>query len=308
MLLMSRVPLAQSVISTIAVIWLSVTFAFVLLRTLPGDALESVLLQGGASQERVAQIRQSLGLDDSVMEQYLYYITALGRGDFGFSLASGRSVNALIAERLPSSLVLASCASFLGAALGILLGVLSAYRGAAALFGRLVIGVSLSTPVYWSGTLSILIFAVYLRWFPAYGNGTINGLVLPVFVLTFSSMGTIARVTQSSIHQFRDASYVLVARSRGLTRAIIQRRYILRNALPPVISVMALQFGFLLSGAVITETLFLRNGLGKLLIDSVVNQDYPVVQGIVVLSAVSYMTLNLLADLINQQLDPRLRG
>jgi peptide/nickel transport system permease protein len=191
--------------------------------------------------------------------------------------------------------------------LGLAIGTSAASRGGTSMVARGWINLAFSVPIYWSSSLAILAFSVLLRWLPAYEQGTLAGYILPVGVLTFHTSGTIARVTQANVEAYQSATFVWSARSRGLSERSLLWKHILPNALPPVVSVIALQTGFLLSGTVLVETIFLRNGLGRLLLDSVFNRDYVVVQGIVVLSAVSYTLLSMLSSVVNSILDPRLR-
>lgn len=294
-------------LSALITVWLAASLVFVLLRILPGDALEGQLLQGGASQTRIDQVRDELGLNDSLSTQYMRYMVALAQGDLGFSLANGRSVNVIIGERLWPTVRLAGLALAVAVPLGLACGTLAALPTVLNRVGQVAIMLAISVPVYWTGTLAIILFAAQLRWFPASGSSDWRALILPVAVLSFHTMGEIARVTQVNVQATQQQFFVTVARARGLTSGIVQWRYILRPALLPVISVIALQAGFLIGGTVITEMLFVRAGIGRLLLDSTINQDYPVVQGIVVLSTVVYVLVNTLADLTYRLVDPRMR-
>lgn len=294
--------------SALIVIWLAVTLAFVALRVLPGDALSAELLQSGASAADIDQRRAQSGLVDSLPVQYLRYLTDLLRGDLGASLLSGQPVTDLIARQLPPTLTLAASALLIAVILGLLLGVGSALDvgwglSAAA---NLLINLALATPIYWTGTLAIFLFAVLLNLLPAGGSGGLDALLLPAGLLGYHTAGSIAQVTAAGVRETRIAEFVRVARAKGLRSRIVVWRHILRVSLLPVVTVIALQAGFLLSGAVITESLFVRPGVGRLLLDSTLRQDYPVVQGIVILAAVTYVIVNTLADGLQRVLDPRL--
>jgi len=295
------------VLSAVVTVWLAATLTFLLLRVLPGDALEAQLLQGGASRERITEVRDELGLNDALLIQYGRYIAALMRGDLGYSLGNGRSVNTIIAERLWPTLRLAGLALSMAITLGLIIGIVASTNHLPGRFAQMLIMLSISVPIYWSGTLVIIVFAAQLGWFPASGSVGWRALVLPVMVLSFHTLGEIARITQVNVRATQAMTFVQVARSKGLTQRIIWRRHTLRPALLPVISVIALQAGFLIGGTVITETLFVRSGIGRLLLDSTLNQDYPVVQGIVILSTLVYVSVNAFADVAYRFADPRLR-
>ncbi len=298
--------MAQRLLSTLGVIWLAVTLAFLALRVLPGDAIEAGLIDTGASAADIQQQREAYGLTDSLPVQYLRYLAGLLRGDLGTSLLGGEPVSEMIGQQLSSSLALALPSLALALALGVLFGTLGALKirfGVSAI-ARLITGLSLSTPLYWTGTLAIYLFTVQFRLLPP-GGSAFEQLVPPVAVLGFATSGAIARVTEAGIRDLLAADFVRTARAKGLPERAVLNRHVLRAALLPVITVTALQAGFLISGAVITETLFLRPGLGRLLLQSTLRQDYPVVQGIVVLSAVAYTLFNAAADLLYRWVDPR---
>lgn len=293
----------RQLLGGLAVIWLAATVAFVILRVLPGDIISAQLAQGGASPDEIAAVRDRLQMDDPPLVQYGRFLLGLLSGDLGISLVSYQPVTQLILERLLPTINLAVWAILLAAMTGISIGMLAAYGSGIA---SLVIILAISTPLYWTGTLAMIVFSAQLGWLPSAGSGSLGHLVLPVGVLAFHTMGEIARVTQVNIREVREAAFVVVARSKGLHESTLRRRHILRVALLPLVTVIALQFGFLLSGAVITESLFVRPGIGRLLLESAIQQDYPVVQGIVLLSAIFYVLLNTGADLCYRFIDPRL--
>lgn len=298
--------IVRNLVILVTTIWLTVTLTFLLLRVLPGDAVTAQLTQAGASAQAIAATRDQLGLSKPIWEQYRYYISALLRGDMGSSLVNNQPVEYLISQRIQPTLNLTVSAIMIAITAGICIGTLSSYDFLPGYLARGLLYLSISTPIYWTGTLAILIFSVYLGWFPSTGTGRLEHLILPGTVLGFHTMGEIARIVQVKIYEVRNAPFVVTARSKGLSEARILGIHILRVGLMPVVSVTALQIGFLLSGAVITESLFVRPGIGQLLLDSTIHQDYPVVQGVVILSAVSYSILSLLADAIYYTIDPRL--
>lgn len=295
--------------SMLGVMWLAVTLAFFALRVLPGDAIESQLAQGGVDRSVIEERRAEQGLSNPIGIQYLDFISGILRGDFGYSLLSREPITDMIARSLPPTAALAFGALVLASILGIALGVIDALRAGRgiSLFARVLTNLSLSTPIYYTGTLAIYIFSVFLGWLPSSGASSFNHLILPVSILSFHTAGSIARVTQANMRDVLDSEYIRVARAKGLPERTVILRHALRAALLPVVQVIALQAGFLLSGAVITESLFVRPGIGRLLLDATLQQDYPVVQGIVVLSAAAYAVLNMLADIARRSLDPRIR-
>lgn len=293
---------------TLLTVWAAVTLAFFALRVIPGDALVSQMLQAGAPQEAIDERRAALGLDAPLVEQYGRYLAGLVQGDLGRALISRQPVGEMIAQRFGATALLAACALAVALVAGIGLGILDGLLSPR-LVGRAagIIGVLLlSTPVFWSGTLAIFVFSTHLGWFPATGSGSPRHLVLPAAVLGLHVAGSIARVTRTSLHQIRHADFVRTAYAKGLPPASVAVSHLLRAGLPPIISMIALQAGFLLGGTVITEMLFARQGLGQLLYRAVLEQDFPVVQGVVVLSAMVYSVLTTGADLLSSLLDPRL--
>lgn len=294
-------------LSTVAVLWLAATLAFFALRILPGDAVTAQLAQSGASQAVIEQRRAEQGLTAPLWAQYGQYLGGLLRGDLGVSLLSGQPVSEMIAQQVIPTLQLGGLALVTAAALGLILGSFGALDvgWGVSFAARLIINLSLSTPLFWTGTAAIFIFSVWLDVLPSSGGARLSQLVLPVAVLGFHTAGAIARVAGSSVRAVRGADFVRTARAKGLPELLITLRHILRVGLIPVIAVVALQAGFLLGGTVITESLFVRPGIGRLLLDSTLRQDYPVVQGIVLLSAFSYTLLNLTADVLSRLIDPR---
>ncbi|MGD1995363.1 MAG: ABC transporter permease [Anaerolineae bacterium] len=291
------------------VLWLAATLAFVALKLTPGDPAQALLAASGATPEEIAEQRARLGLDEHPLVQYARYLTDLMRGDLGRSWLHGRSVARMVVEQLPSTAELALAATAVGVALGMTLGILAAVRRStwldAAATALAVVG--LSTPTYWTGLLAILLFSLHLRWLPATGEGGLRHLLLPASVLGFALSGSIARLVRARVAEVLGAPFVVAARARGLPPRRVLFVHVLRAALGPALAVTALQFGFLLGGAVITESVFARRGLGRLAVEAILWQDLPVVRGVVLVGASAYVLVNLAADLIQLWLDPRLR-
>lgn len=281
--------------------------AFFALRVLPGDAIQGQLLQTGVSLVVIEERRSEQGLNDPIWLQYCRYIFHLIQGDLGYSLLDGQFVNDMIASQILPTAELGITAIFIAIVIGLTLGILSGINaGQGRIVSNTLITLSLSMPIYWTGTLAILVFSERLRLFPGVGAGSVSQLILPASVLGFHSAGAIARVVRSNINEATATDFVRTAHAKGLPPSLILRRHMLRAALLPTITVITIQVGFLLSGAVITESLFVRPGIGRLLLDRTLKQDYPVVQGIVVMAAIIYVLLNSLADLIYRLIDPRI--
>lgn len=284
-----------------------VTVIFALVHLLPGDPAETMLARAGAAPEAVTALRAELGLDRPLPAQYLAWLAHLAHGDLGKSLFNGRPVAALIAEQFPHTAALALAAFTWAVALGLILGSLAAYwpgswldRSAMAL----AVG-GVAVPVFWSGLLLIWLFSVRLGWLPPAGAEGWRGLVMPAAVLGYASAGPLARLTRASLGEILRQPYITAAHAKGLTRRQVLLRHAARNAAIPVLTVAGLQLGFLLGGTVVTETLFSRPGLGKLLVDAILWRDLPVVQGVALVVAGIYVLVNLVVDLAAGWLNPR---
>lgn len=300
--------LARRALSALAVVWLAASLAFVALRWAPGDALDATLARSGASEEAISERRAALGLGDPLPLQYARYWLDTIRGRWGASLISGQPVTDLLAENARPTLTLALATLAVALALGVTLGVTAGLGRPAALrwLADAIAALALATPVYWTATLAIYAFTVALSVLPGVGGEGPHALILPTLVLGFHTAGSIARVTAASVRDAARGDFVRTARAKGLPGPDVLD-HILRVGLLPVVSVAALQAGFLLGGTVITETIFVRRGLGQVLLSAVINRDYPVVQGLVALSALVYTTLNAAADVLYYRLDPRVR-
>jgi ABC-type dipeptide/oligopeptide/nickel transport system permease component len=241
--------------------------------------------------------------------QYGDFLWRALRGDLGRSLQTDRPVLDEILSRLPSTIQLAVAAMALAVALGFALGLVSALRQNTVVdtLAMLVALFGVSVPVFWLALLLIMLFAVQLQWLPATSSPGLRGLVLPAVSLALLSAATLARLVRSCVLEVLRLDYLTTARAKGLGAAVVVLRHALPNALIPVITAMGLQFGALLSGAVITETIFARPGLGKLVVDSIQSKDLPTVQGVVLVLACIYVVMNLLVDLSYALVDPRIR-
>jgi peptide/nickel transport system permease protein len=295
-------------LSALAVLWGVATVVFLLLQVVPGDPAQTILAGSGASQADIDRVRQQLGLDDPLAVRYGRYLVHTVQADLGRSLFSNRPVTLTIAEQLPATMQLAAAALLVAVLVGIGMGVLAALRTGTWIdrftMGIAVLGVSV--PVFWSGLLLIWVFSVGLQWLPATGADNWSHLVLPAIVLGLAGAGPIARLVRASLLNVLHTDYITMARAKGLSQASILERHALRNAVIPVIPLIGLQAGFLLGGTVVTEAVFARPGLGRLVVESILWKDLPVIQGVVLLIAATYVLVNLLADLTTLALDPRL--
>lgn len=290
-------------------VWVAVTLVFLAIHIVPGDPAEAALSQSTASQDVIDQRREALGLDDPLHVQYGRYLTGLARADLGVSWSAGQPVNLLIGQQIGPTARLALASMIVAVVAGVLLGV-----GAALGDGRWLgeashslTGLLLSFPVMFSGTVAILLFAVILDILPATGQGTPAQLVMPALVVGLNVSAGISRTVEAGLVQVRHEPFVMLAKAKGLSERQASIRHALRVGLLPTLDIAALQFGFLLGGAVVTEIVFSRQGLGRLLLFAVLDKDLPVVQGIVVLAAVAFGVLNLAADIGKAWLDPRIR-
>lgn len=285
-----------------------VTIVFISVRMLPGDPARVVAgLQ--ATPAELAQVRHQLGLDQPLPVQYLHYLGALMQGDLGKSSVTNAPVLMEIMARLPYTAQLTILATVISTVIGIAMGVAAAARHNSwldmGISGLSVLGISL--PVYWLGLMLIIVFAVNLHLLPAGGNLDASGFVLPALTLSAFSVGLVARMTRASILDILKQDYVRTARAKGVSYMRQVLHHALRNALLPVITVIGLQFGQLLGGAVLTETVFSWPGMGRLLVSSILDRDYAVVEGIVLMFAGAFILVNLIVDLCYGLVDPRVR-
>ena len=287
----------------------SATLVFLLLHLIPTDVVLERILGETAPVEQREALRQELGLDQTLVVQYARFLGGLSHGDLGMSLEHRRSVSSLIRERLPATFLLASMAALVAIGVALPVGMAAAWsRGG--LLDRFATGVSIlgvSIPNFWLGPLLILLFAVHLDWFPVSGMSGAGSVVLPALTLGTSMAAYLARMVRGSLLEELDREYVRSARSKGLREGVVFWRHLLPNSLIPVVTVLAMQLGMLLTGAIITESIFAWPGLGQLLLGAIDFRDFPLVQGCILVIAFTYLLMNLLADIAYGALDPRIR-
>jgi len=308
--------IAQRLVEAIPVVILASLLVFAILHLIPGDPVDAMLGSAaagiGSPEQRAqieAQINAELGLEDPLPVQYVRWAWNALHLDLGQSYIRHEPVAQLIAERLPSTLELAGAALLLSVVLGIGLGILAALKRNTPLDG-LVMVVSLggvSIPSFAFALLLILVFSVFLGLLPATGSGGFDRLILPAVVLGYEGVGLIARLTRASLLEVMGLEYIRTARAKGLHGRTVVLRHAMRNALIPIVTIVGLQAGRLLAGSVIVETVFARQGIGQLAIDAINTKDYPVVQGVILLTATAYVVANLLVDISYGFLNPRIR-
>ncbi|MFQ5839962.1 MAG: nickel ABC transporter permease [Candidatus Methylomirabilales bacterium] len=292
----------------IPVLWGVSTLVFLLVHLTPGDPVEVMLGESALPASKEA-LREALGLDRSLPEQYLRFLGGVLRGDLGFSLFSRRPVAEMVLATLPATLELAAAALVAALLLAIPLGVVAAARKDQGVDRMAMVGAlfGVSVPNFVLGPLLILCFGIWIHWFPVSGRGGIAHLVLPAMTLGLGLAGILSRMVRAALVEVLRQEYVTVARAKGVTETAVLVRHGLANALIPVITVVGLQCGALLSGAIITETIFAWPGLGRLTLYAIQSRDYPLVQGCVLAVAFGYVLVNLVTDLLYAYVDPRVR-
>jgi len=281
---------------------------FVILRVLPGDPAR-MLLPDGAPETAVAELNRQLGLREPLIVQYGLFVRSVAHGDFGQSFQYRAPALRVVLERLPATVQLTAAAMLLTIAAGVSLGIVTAVlRGTRYdVAGTILAVLGQSLPNFWLGIMLILLFGVALRWLPTSGFASWTSLVLPAVTLAAFPTALVARLTRSSMLEILNRDYVRTGRAKGLTEPSVVLRHALRNAAIPVLTVIGLQIGSLLGGAVITESVFAWPGMGKLIVDAIFFRDFPVVQTVLILSATVFVAINLLVDLLYTVIDPRIR-
>jgi peptide/nickel transport system permease protein len=300
--------LVRRLLLTIPVMLGVATLVFALIHLVPGDPAQAMLGEG-ASHEEVLKLRHSLGLDKPLLTQYRSFMVGIARGDLGTSLRYNGPVTTQIREKFPNTATLALAAMLFAILFAIPLGILAAvYRGTAIDHAAMTIALAgISMPNFWLGPLLAFLFSVRVGWLPVSGTGSLLHLFLPAVTLGAALSAILARMTRASVLEELRELYVLAARARGLsgTRAVL--RHAFRNSLIPIVTIIGLQFGAVLTGTIITETIFAWPGIGRLLIQAINFRDYPLVQGCILFISVTYVTMNLITDLTYGFLDPRIR-
>ena len=300
-------------VAQLGVVLLLVSVAvFSIMHALPGDPVQLMLSgaeSGSVTPERQEQLREEMGLNDPLHVQYGRFLRGAVMADLGTSVRLRAPVLDLILDRLGSTLALSLGGILFAVIIGVTTGVMAALKQGSWIdgFSRVLAYAGVSLPLFWLGLLLILVFSFWLPWFPPAGSEGLRSLVLPSLSLGLLSAGVIARLTRASLLEVLVEDYVRAAWAKGLPKRIVYLRHALRNAFLPVLTILGLQFGAMLAGAVVTETVFSRPGLGRLVVSAILWKDYPLVQGIVLFMATAYVLVNLLVDVLAAWLDPRIR-
>lgn len=281
---------------------------FSLTKALPGDPVAG-LIGERASSQAIENIRRQIGSERNTVSQYMGYLSLLARGELGRSYYSNRPVAREIADKFPNTLALALCAMIIATPIGLLLGFAAAYRRDSKLDRTIttlsVLGISM--PVFWTGLLLMLLLSFKLKLLPPSGSGGLRFLVLPAITLALPAIATLARVSRSVVIDILNMPFVQVAHAKGLSERRVKFIHVLKNAMIPMVTVIGLDFGSYLNGAVLTETIFGWDGIGRFAMDGILKRDYPVVMGTIIVGTVAFVLVNLLVDLTYNYLDPRVR-
>jgi peptide/nickel transport system permease protein len=281
---------------------------FTLTKALPGDPVLSMVGER-AQPEVIEKIRRELGTDKNILSQYIGYISLLLKGEFGRSYYTNRKVFDDLLLKFPNTLKLALGAMLIAIPFGLLFGFISAVKKdtVADRLISLVAVTGLSVPVFWSGLLIMLLFSLKLHLFPPSGTGDMRFLILPAITLSLPALATLSRVTKTSLLEILEMPFTTTARAKGITETKIRLIHVLKNALIPLITVIGLDFGSYLSGAVLTETIFGWDGIGRFTMEGIIKRDYPVIMGCVVMGTLFFVIINLIVDVLYHYLDPRVR-
>lgn len=301
--------IATRILSSIPVLLGVATIVFFLMRILPSDPAKLMLYETGASAADIEKLRQQLGLNDPIYVQYWHYLTDVMRGDFGKSFYTKQNVITMLSQQLPSTIQLAIAGMIISTGFGGILGVLSAVRQGSWIdtTSMMFALVGVSLPSFWLGLMLIFLFSLKVHFFPSVGTGGLDHLILPAITLGIGGSAIVARLVRSSMLEVMRQEYVLTARAKGLSSYAVTVRHALRNALIPTATIVGLQFGYLLGGTVVVETVFAREGIGRVAVTAITGRDFNVIQGWALFIAAMYIIVNLLVDISYAWLDPRVR-
>lgn len=282
---------------------------FITLRLLPGDPISVILAGAPATPEAVAALEEQFGLTKPIPVQFWSFLSNALVLDLGSSYSSRQPVSTMIGQQINQTLILALAAAAISAVTGVVLGSIAAIKRNGIIDGiiRVISLINTSMPSFWVGLLFIMFFSFTLGWFPATGSGSLKTLVLPALTLGLAAAGTVTRLVRNSVIEVLGENFVTALHAKGLRSRVIVFKHVLRNAVIPTITVVGLQLGGLVAGSVIVETVFTRQGIGQMLVQAIANQDYPVVQGVVLVIAVIYIVVNIVVDISYSFIDPRVR-
>jgi peptide/nickel transport system permease protein len=301
--------LLRRLVLTVPIILGIVIVTFLLVQLIPGDAVSAMQGQLKMSAQQMEEMREALGLNDPIHVQLGRYLARLAQGDLGRSLFGSQPVALLIVANLGATMQLTVAGMLVAIFIGVPLGVFAAVKQGSAwdVAATVVAMLGVSVPAFWLGLMMIQLFAVTLGWLPITGDRGLRGLIMPAVALGLAEAAIITRLTRSTLLEVLSTDYVRTARAKGLVERVVVWKHALRNALLPLLTMIGMQFGALFGGAVIIENVFSRQGLGALATQAVINRDFPVVQGCVMVAAVLYVLVNLLVDVLYAVVDPRIR-
>lgn len=284
-------------------------FVFFIISLTPGDVAANIL-GVGATEQSIIELNEEMGFNDPVFVQYGRYMGDLLTGDMGESYSTGKKVSTEIGQRFPNTFKLTITAIFLSVLISIPIGVISATRQYSIFdnVGMIIALIGISMPSFWTGLILIIAFSLKLGWFPSGGMEGIRSLILPAFTLAIASTASITRTTRSSMLEVIRQDYINTAKAKGVSRSVVIRKHALKNALIPAITVIGLEFGVLLGGAVLTETVFSWPGIGRLMVESIQRKDTPMVLGCIIIFALAFSLVNLLIDILYAYIDPRIKS
>jgi len=280
-----------------------------LIHIVPGDPVQIMFAQSqGSTPEQIEQVRINLGLDQPIYIQYLNYINQLSEGDLGKTIRGGQPVLEVIFQRLPNTILLATSAMMIAILLGVPLGFLAAYnKGTISDTFIMILAISgISMPHFWLGLILLFIFAVDLGWLPVSGSGLLN-LILPALTLGISNAAIFARLTRTSMIEILQQDFVITALAKGLPKRYVLRKHVLRAGLIPLVTMMGMQFAFMMGGAIVVENIFSWNGVGRMAVEAIFQRDYPIIQGFILTFSVIVVFVTISLDVIYAFIDPRIR-
>ncbi len=301
--------IVKRVLLSVVTLFITTIAVAYLIHLIPGDPVRLMYAQSqGTTPEQLELVRQNLGLDRPIHEQYVMFISKIVRGDFGRTIRGDQPVLDLLLTRLPNTLLLTVAALLVAIVIGISLGFIAAYHRGKWLdtgtIGLAIVGISI--PYFWLGLVLMYVFSMQLKILPVAG-GTLSSLILPAVTLGISNAAMIARVTRSSMIEIFNQDYVRTAWAKGLPKSVILSRHVLRSGLIPIVSMIGLQFAFLMGGAIVVENVFAWNGIGRLAIEAIRQRDYPMIQGFILSFATIVIFISLAVDLLYAWLDPRIK-
>ena len=280
-----------------------------LIHIVPGDPVQIMFAQSqGSTPEQIEQVRVNLGLDQPIYIQYLNYLDRLSKGDLGKTIRGGQPVLEVIFQRLPNTILLATSAMMIAILLGVPLGFLAAYnKGTISDTFIMILAISgISMPHFWLGLILLFIFAVDLGWLPVSGSGLLN-LILPALTLGISNAAIFARLTRTSMIEILQQDFVITALAKGLPKKYVLRKHVLRAGLIPLVTMMGMQFAFMMGGAIVVENIFSWNGVGRMAVEAIFQRDYPIIQGFILTFSVIVVFVTISLDVIYAFIDPRIR-